>query len=305
MTGLRGAAWLGLLALAIPTAGAGQGAGASASTLLRVAPGPRPLALGGAGVALTGPLALEYNPAGTTPGRISGAYQSLPVDAVAGAASLGVPVGPAVLGVSLRFLDYGEIDVVEPRRDLPVGVPTGEVATGGELSALVAGAVRAGPLRLGLAARWFRMDVAGLSDDAFAADAGALLDAGGGVTVGASIQGLGSEVEAGRSAPLLRTARVGAALSRRVGGVSALVTAEARHREGRTGGAVGLELGAGTGRVEGTVRGGYETRPDPGDVFAPLVFGGGVRIDRIEVDFAYRGLGPLGSTTQLGLSYRF
>jgi hypothetical protein len=300
------AALVGVAATGTAAPAVGQGAGSAASTLLRVAPYPRPLSLGNAFVAVPSALAVEFNPAAAAvEGQISAAFQELPVGASAGAAAVTLPRGRAGFAVSLRFLDYGQIDVVEPTGDVPVGEPTGAVATGGELAALVGGGLRLGRVTLGLAGRWLRLDVAGLADNAVAADAGVLVDAGGGLSLGASYQNLGTELEAGRSAPLPRTVRVGAALRHHAGGLSALFTVEGRRREERTGAGVGLEIGAGTDRFDAVARVGYETRPDPGDAYAPVVFGGGVRIDRLTADFAYRALGPLGSTRQVGLSYRF
>jgi hypothetical protein len=256
--------------------------------------------------AVRGPLALEYNPAAASPGGLSASYQGLPVGASAGAAGVTLGAGETgVIGVSLRFVDYGSIDVYEPAADLPVGVPTGATATGGELSALVGGGVVVGPARLGLAGRWLRLDVAGLVDDAFVADAGVLLEAAPWLTLGASYQGLGTDVEAGRPAPVLGTARFGAALRRSVLGLDALLAVEGRHREARTGLATGLELRGGGQRLEAAFRIGYETKPDPGDVYSALAFGGAIRLDALTVELAYRALGPLGSTRQVGLRYSF
>lgn len=301
-----GAAALAALAtvvVAVPASG--QGAGSAAFTVLRVAPHPRPLALGNAFVAVLSPLALEYNPAATTGGRVSAAYQELPVGVSAGAASVTVPVGAATVGGSLRFLDYGEIDVYEPGDGGPVGVPTGETATGGELSALLGAGLRVGRLRLGLAGRWLRLDVAGEAGSAAAADVGLAVDVGRGLSLGAAVQNLGTDVSAGRAAPLPRRVRAGAAMRHRFAGVSALLTVEGRRAEERTQVGAGLEVGVGSERVDAVVRLGYESQAEPGDAYAPLVFGGGVRLDRVAVDFAYRALGPLGSTRQVGLSYRF
>lgn len=292
--------------LAGPAMAAGQGAGSSASTLLRLAPGPRALALADAFVAMRDPLALEYNPAAMSVGGITASYQELPVDASAGATTVTFPAGPAALGVSLRFVNYGQIEVIESPGNLPVGEPTGELATGGELSALMGGGIQLGPARLGLAGRWLHLDVAGLADDAFVGDAGVLVEPFRGLTLGASIQGLGTDVEAGRSAPVLRTVRVGAAIERWYGSaLKAILTVEGRERESRVGAGAGLELRAGTARVDASLRIGYETRPDPGDAFSRLVFGGGIRLDGLSVEFAYRALGPLGATRQVGLRYRF
>jgi hypothetical protein len=301
----RGAPRLRIAALAAGPA-AGQGAGSGATTILRVAPGPRPLALGNAFSAVRAPLALEYNPAALSgPAAVGASYQALPVDASAGAAIVTTPAGPLSVGLSLRFLDYGEVDVLEPDGSLPVGRPTGGVASGGELSALVGASLGLGPLRLGLAGRWLRQDVAGLTDDVVAADVGALLAVARWLDLGASVQHLGPELEAGRSAPLPRTVRVGAAVRGRVAGLETLLSLEGRQREDRRGAGVGVEVGRDLGGVEAALRVGYETRPDPDDAFAPFVVGGGLALGRLGVDLAWRSLGPLGSTRQLGIRYRF
>lgn len=296
----------GLLVLGLPLSAVGQGAGSQASTLLRLAPGPRPLSLGNAFVAVRDPVAFEYNPAAVRSAAITASYQELPVGATAGAAGATFGVGPTDLGVSLRFVNYGMIDVVEPVDGGPIGRPTGETAMGGELSALVGGAVQVGPARLGLAGRWLQLDVAGVADGALVADAGVVLEPTAGISVGASIQGLGQELEAGRSAPVLRTVRFGAAVERWYGDyIKAVLTVEGRQRESRLGAGAGLEVRGGTRTFEAAGRVGYETRPDPGDAFSPLVFGGAVRLEALSVEFAYRALGPLGATRQVGLRYRF
>ena len=105
---------------------------------------------------------------------------------------------------------------------------------------------------------------------------------------------------------MLRTVRVGAAIERWYGrAVKAILTVEGRRREARTGGGAGLEVRAGSEAVEAVARIGYETRPDPGDAFSPVVFGGGVRLHALTVELAYRALGPLGATRQVGLRYEF
>lgn len=284
-----------------------QGAGSSASTVLRIPPGPRPLALGNALVAVRDSWSLEYNPAGAIADSVTvaAAYQALPVGASAGAAAVAIPVNLAVtVGLSTRFVDYGEIDVLEPGPGAPVGVPSGATASGGEVTMLVGGVARWGRVAIGLGGRWFRMDVAGLTDDAFAIDAGVSVVPVRGVRIGGSVQNVGGEVAAGRAAPLPRTVRAGGAVEGHVGPAAALVTFEARRREGRTGVGAGVELRGG-GAVEGVARLGYESRAAPGDGYSRFVFGGGLRIDRVGVDLAYRALGPLGSTRQVGLSYRF
>ncbi len=283
-----------------------QGAGSGATTILRVAPGPVPLSLGNAYSAVRAPLALEYNPAALTgPHGFAAAYQALPGEASAGAALLTRPFGRLAVGASLRFLDYGDVAVVERSPSLPVGTPTGGTATGGELSALVGASMAFGPLRAGAAGRWLRQDVAGLSDQAVALDAGLLLAVTPAVDIGASVQHMGPKIEAGRPAPLPRTVRLGAAVRGRLAGLDLLVTAEAREREARRGAGVGVEVARGWDGGEAALRLGYETRPDPDDVFSPFVVGAGVRLGPLGVHLAWRSLGPLGTTRQAGLTYRF
>jgi hypothetical protein len=195
--------------------------------------------------------------------------------------------------------------VIEPDPTLPIGHPTGATERGGEVTLLAGGALGIGPLRLGLAGRWLRMDVAGLVGDAFAADAGAALAVTRWLQLGGSVQNLGGELEAGRAAPLPRTVRMGASARRAVGPVAALLAVEGRRREERTGVGAGLELAGGTAGIDAAARLGYESRSAPGDAYSRLVFGGGVRVDRLSVDLAYRALGPLGATRQVGIGYRF
>lgn len=295
-----------LILAALPAAPlAAQGAGSGVTTILRVAPGPVPLSLGNAYSAVRAPLALEYNPASLSgPHGFGASYQELPVDASAGAAYLTRPYGRVSVGGSVRFLDYGNVAVIEPSGS-PVGRPTGETATGGELSALVGASLAFGRLRVGAAGRWLRQDVAGLSDQTVAADLGALVAVTGNLDVGASVQHLGGKVEAGRAAPLPRTLRLGAAARGRIAGLGWLLAAEARQREDRRGAGVGAELTHRFGDAEAALRLGYETRPEPGDAFSPFVVGAGVRLGALGAQFAWRSLGPLGTTRQVGLSYRF
>lgn len=293
------------LAMAAPLAG--QGAGSGSTVVLRLVPSPRGLALGAAMTAVGDAFAVEFNPAATglVPTRAAAAYQSLPVDVVAGAAAFGFGAPGGAAAVSLRFVDYGDVDVLVEDGGSNVGVPTGETATGGEVTALAGYALVTGPLRIGVAGRWLRVDVAGLTDDAFAADVGALLTPVQWLAVGVAVQNLGPDVEAGRAAPLPTTLRVGTRLSHSVGALQGLLAVEGRRREERNGLGVGLEVGAGSPSLRADVRVGYETRGAAGDAYSRLVFGGGVRVDRVAVDFAYRALGPLGATKQLGLSLLF
>jgi hypothetical protein len=301
----RAAGVAAVLAFA-PGVAVAQGAGSGATTILRLSPDPRALALGHAYAAVRDAAALEFNPGGLAgPGTVVASYQGLPVDVAAGTALLVVPVGSVTLGASVRYLDYGEVAVIEEGGDLPVGSPTGDVATGSEVSALLGAAVALGPVRVGAAARWLRQDVAGLADGTGAFDIGVTWGPTGWLDLGASVQHMGPDVEAGRAAPLPRTVRLGAAVAQRLGSVDLRVLGEVREREERRSAGFGLEAATGGDGLAAALRLGYETRPDPGDAYAPLVVGGGVSLGPLAVDLAWRALGPLGSTRQIGLRYRF
>ena len=126
-----------------------------------------------------------------------------------------------------------------------------------------------------------------------------------GYTVNGSIktETLGADVEAGRRSPLPRTVRLGAAVRRTVAGLDVRLLGEVREREERRTGGVGLEVVARHATLEAALRVGYETRASAGDVYSPLVVGGGVALGPLAVDLAWRALGPLGSTGQLGVRY--
>ncbi|HUG40206.1 MAG TPA: hypothetical protein VMM12_06970 [Longimicrobiales bacterium] len=300
-----------LLLASAPVVATAQGAGSASTIVLRLSPSPRALALGAAMAAVADAFAVEFNPAALAIGpaggraRAGASYQDLPVDVAAGAAVLGFAAPGGAAALSVRFVDYGDVEVVEPTPGLPIGTPTGAIATGGEVTALAGYAFAVGPVRLGVAGRWLRVDVAGLTDDAFAADVGALVAPREWLAIGAAVQNLGPDVEAGRAAPLPTTFRAGARVSRGLGPLDGMLALEGRRREERNGLGVGLEIGAGAPSLRAEARVGYESRGAAGDAYSRLVFGAGIRADRLGLDFAYRALGPLGSTRQFGLSFIF
>ncbi len=98
---------------------------------------------------------------------------------------------------------------------------------------------------------------------------------------------------------------MGASAGARLAGLDLRVVAEGREREDRLGLGVGVELARRWEEGEAALRVGYETRADPGDAYAPLVVGGGVGLGPLSVDLAWRSIGPLGTTRQVGLRYRF
>jgi len=299
-----------LLATAAPLR-AQEGAGTSSAILLQLAPAPRPLALGGAYAALArDPYALFYNPsrlAGTAR-TFGAAYHAYPAGIAAGSAAAALPFGRFALALGVHYLDLGEVEVLEPDPAYggQRGRATGEVVDGGEVLAAVGAAFALAPsLQVGAAAKALRLGLAGASDHGFAADLGvsAVLFHGR-LRLGTAVQNLGPEVGPGRAAPLPRTVRAGAALE--LGGAAGLRTilaADAVHVEQRVSFAAGLETGYRSGTGLGLVaRAGFDGRARDGDAASPLTLGAGMVLGRLRLDYAYRGVGPLGATHHFGFS---
>lgn len=289
-----------------------DGAGTTAGVLLELPPAPRALALGDAYAALAADeLALFYNPArlAASAGAVGLAYQRYPFDAGAGSLAAARPFGPGVLGLGMRFLDLGEIEVVEPDPTFweQRGRPTGARVGGGEIVVGAGYGISAAErVQLGVAATLIRRQIAESAETGAAFDAGAAVELWRRhVVLALAAQNLGAALGPGRAAPLPRTFRAAAAV--RVGegaGPRAAVTVGARARRGRTTLVSGLEAGFTLARDRLAVaRIGYDGRfRDEGEL-APLVVGGGVRVGRLAVDYAYRTLGPLGAAHQFGVSF--
>ncbi len=302
-----------LLTLGFAPLGAQDGPGTEGALLFQLSPAPRAVALGDAYVALSGGLALFHNPAGLAgaPTSVSLAYQTLPTDASAGLAYSAFRLGPGAIALGLQFLDYGSIDEVKPDASGLLGVPTGVKVSGGEVAASVGYGIELGWFRLGAAARLLRVDIAEVSANTGAFDAGFtanLLRRR--VVIAAALQNMGGPLTAGRHAPLPLTARLGLSVRgqpapNRRGTLSFELTS----RRSDLGGPAPVTAGAGVelaGLWEGVwflVRGGYRQRVSAGDAGSGLAVGGGVRLGSLLVDYAYRPMGPLGATHHFGLTY--
>lgn len=314
---MRRAAFLGLMiGLAAPAQALGQtGAGTASAAVLRLDPAPGPLALGGAYAALAeDPMTLFYNPARLDP-RSAGlgmAFQTLPLDAGAGSIATAFPAGPGTVGLGTVFLDYGEVDVVEPDPGSggERGVPTGERVGGGEV---VIGAGYALPigarLRLGLGLKLLRIQIAEAVGTGMAVDAGASMAVfGDRLVVSLAVQNLGPEMGAGRAAPLPTTVRLGTALRFEPGGAGRIALGvEASRQAGEVRLAAGLESGYAAGEEARLVaRLGYRSVVRAvgasGAARDPVVFGAGLRLGRYTIDYAHRPLGPLGTTHLFGMT---
>ncbi|HEX7049201.1 MAG TPA: PorV/PorQ family protein [Longimicrobiales bacterium] len=297
---------------AMPGAAAAQdGVGTASAIVLQLAPAPRPLALGGAYAAIADDaLSLFYNAAGLSaaPAAIELAYQTLPVGASAGSLAAALPLGPGVLGAGVRFLNLGDIDVVEPDPATggELGRPTGGRVGAGEVAVSAGYGIALGDhLRLGATATLLRLQIAEADALGAAFDLGAsatVLD--GRLVLAAAAQHLGPDVGVVRSAPLPRRLRAGAAV--RIGdgvGPRATLSLEAIARDDRVGFASGIEAGLrAPGGLEFAGRIGYRDIRAIDGAQTPFVFGAGITLGTLTVDYAFRPLGPLGDGHMFGIS---
>ncbi len=308
-----------LLALAACLAGvapaAAQEPGSTSATVLDFAPTPRALALGGAYSALTDEVSIFYNPARLAAAEpaVGAAYRMLPVEAGLGVASVALRLGPGTLGGGVQFLNYGEIEVIEPdpASGGDIGVPTGERVGGGELALSLGYAVHMpGGLQLGAAAKLLRLHLAEASATGTAFDFGMGLDLlKGRLALGTAVQNVGSDLGPARASPLPRQVRAGAALRLDApAGLKAALAAEAVRRGDEIAPAIGLEIGAAgpggaslVGRIGYDRSNGVEDR-GAGRWPAHLVAGAGLNLDGLRLDYAHHSLGPLGSSHIFGLS---
>src|SRR5690606_23667571 len=121
--------------------------------------------------------------------------------------------------------------------------------------------------------------------------------------LGAAVQNLGPDVGPGRAAPLPRTVRAGVALELGdAAGLRMALAADAVHVEQRVSFAAGLETGYRSGGLGLLARAGFDGRAREGDAASPLTLGAGMVLGRIRLDYAYRGVGPLGATHHFGFS---
>lgn len=290
---------------------AAQDPGATAAAVLRVAPAPRALALGGAYAPLADALSVFYNPArlSSADPAAAFAYRTLPVEAGVGTAALATRIGPGTLGFGAQFLNYGEVDVVEPDPSTggEIGIPTGERVGGGELAFTAAYGVRvAGRVEVGAAAKLLRLQLAEASSVGTAFDLGAGMEVWDGrLALGTALQNVGADLGPGRASPLPRMLRAGAALRLEAPlGLRTVIVAEALRQGGAISPLGGIEVGAvGPGASALVGRIGYDGSVGD-DARDPIVAGAGLVLDGLTLDYAYRALGPLGAAHIFGVTLR-
>jgi hypothetical protein len=291
--------------------------GTTGAVVLRMPVGARPVALGDAYTAVEGDeLSVFYNPGGLASAAalsLGASYQSYISDARLITLSGTIPVGPGTLGLGVNSLDFGSIDEVreDPTFAGQTGKATGRQVGASEFVAVAGYGVRARPgVGGGVAARVVRSDIAGTSGTAVAADLGVRVAPWGvrGPSLGASLLNLGTDVKlAGRSDPLPRTFRVGAALAvgdaaGLLGGLATLDLVAVRGGATRLG--AGIEAGRGFGDVRLMGRLGLRTTTADESLADAVTFGGGLEIGPFRLDYAYLGFDLFGATHRFGLRWQ-
>jgi len=293
-----------------------QGAGSTGATVLQLLAGGRATGFSGAySAARTDADVLFYNPAGIAGVSAAAAvsYQQHVADIGVATGSGAYRVGRLVLGGSVIFLDYGDIDEYVPDPDFggQTGRPTGSTVSASEVAARISGALPLmdGRLNLGASAGWVSVDLAGTGRGTPFLDIGAqyALSA---VTFGATLRNLGGSLSGGGVADAERPkeARAGAMVEvTRPSGLGAVLSADlvSQLRDHQTGLVAGVEAGlipSGGSRVGAVGRVGFNTATGDGGQGA-LLLGGSVSVGRVSVDYAWQNYDLFGTLHRFGIRW--
>jgi hypothetical protein len=289
-----------------------QTGGRSAAVVLDLPASARASALGGAYAAVDGDeAALFYNPAQiATVTRAAGlSVERYLASSTLAALSAATRVGRGTAALGVQSLRFGSVPEIVPGTGgaSDPGVPTGRMITAGDLAVSAGYAAPIGRVRVGIAGKYVQQSIAGTSGGTAAVDVGVSMGIAGRATAGLAVQHLGGDVRiAGVASPLPRRVRAGASLPLSLGGaLDALVAADVGHvaRDGlRVAGGTELTWRAAAG-IALDARVGVGQRPD-GSAASPLSLGGGVRVGRIALDYAYQSFDALGTTHRLGVRWR-
>lgn len=317
---LRSAALLAVATTAFqiqPAALAAQdGAGSTGATVLQLLAGSRAAALSGAYTAAVGDAdVLFYNPAGigTLRAGASFSYQRHVAD-IGVASGAGVySLGRVVFGAGAVFLDYGDIDELEPDPAFggQTGLPTGNTVSASEVAGRLTAALpfMDDRLRLGAAVGLVSVSLAGISRSTPLFDVGAQYSFPM-ITFGASLRNAGGALSGEQlaDADLPTEARLGAALSLAdPSGFGGTIAADfiAELNEGGSGLVAGVEAGlmpGGVNSIGAVGRFGYNgTAGEEG--LGALQIGAGISLGNFAVDYAYQNYDRFGSLHRFGVRW--
>ena len=266
------------------------------------------MAMGGVAIAAEGPAALFDDVAGLDRmgGAASLALQRHVGGTRAATAAVSYGTGRRTEEAGVQLLDYGEIDeiVPDPASGGEIGVPTGARLAAADFALAAGLARRIGRVRVGIATRLVRQQVAEASGNAVAVDAGVRVPVIAGAILSAGVQHLGGRLElSGREAELPAVWRAGVASPvLHISGADLQVVAEVSDGRGSK------LVAAGGGEIAWiltpnlALAGRFGVRAVPeGDEGSPLTLGGALSGERVGLSYAYRGYGALGGVHRVGV----
>lgn len=296
-----------VLAAATPALLCAQG-GRSAAVVLELPASARALGVGNAyGAFGMDESSIFYNPAqlaGMARAAAGGSVQRYLASSTLASLAAAMPIGGGhTFAIGIQSLDYGsEAErVTDPATGS--GVPTGGTVSASDVVVSAAYAARAGRWRAGITGKYISQRIAGSGGSAGAIDAGAVFDAGHGITLAAAEQNVGGDITTlGTAAPLPRMTRlsVSAGLLRRER-LTVAATAEfvfSRGSDSRA--AVGAEATwAPPGAASVALRAGIATHAS-GSLASPVTLGGGIGGNHVGLDYAYQRFDTFGATHRIG-----
>ena len=289
---LQKAAIIGSLILIPSFASFASDPGTTAANFLKIGVGARASAMGGAFTALADDgSALHWNPAGLSQienTEVSAMYNMWFQEVKQGYLSLAFSFLGGVAGLGANYVDMGKIEGRDEE-----GNPTGDFGASDMQVLLGYGRKLSPRLMLRISAGMLQETIAGDKDSAFLGNVGILLKMSDSFSFGLACQNIGSDLG---EDPLPLTYRGGVALNLR----SLSVAADAvKAIDDDIYFCTGLEWWIGNILA---LRGGYRTGQDVG---SGISAGVGLRISKINLDYAYVPYGDLGNTHRVSLGIKF
>lgn len=274
---------------------------ASANVLPDLSGSTRMAAMGGVGVAILGDAAALFdNPAGIAPVRhvsFEGSYESYLEANGYTAGALALRLGQFNWGIGGRVLDYGHEPVVVG------GSPTGATYHPVDVLGTTSLVYRRGIFALAGGASYAHEESSEIPQSTWAGNAGVGVDVFEILEFGVSMLNLGGEFPDGSKLGQVTRAGFTTNYVNPQATYHWLATVEGEWPEGALARLkIGLEAGLGSRTVGVTGRIGYTTEP-PTVTEARWTAGGGLRLGKVNIDYAYQAYEQGGPTHRVGMRW--
>ena len=267
------------------------GPGTTTADFLKIGVGARATAMGEAFTALANKgTSLYWNPAGliqTEEKELSATYNLWFQDIRQGYVSFSFPSSGGIIGLGANYIDMGRIEGRDEEGD-----PTGDFGAS-DLHLFLGYAKRFRKIAVGLTAGWLKDTIKDNTKTAFLGSVGLLYSFNKQLTLGATIQNLGSNLG---NDPLPLTLKIGIALEREALTFAADV---AKPLGDDLYWCLGVEWWM---QERMALRAGYKTNQDIGEGWSA---GLGFKVQGICLDYAYVPYGDLGNTHRISLGMEF